>query len=225
MSLRICCIDDSHLCIHGLQRAISETPHSIVATYSHLRSLQPHLVEQPTDVVITEVRVGGSDSIEYCSELLEQFPKTKLILYSYDENPTHVARASAIDAWEFVPKRAPVRRLVEAIEAIADQQRPKGSLIDQAKLFLRKYHKPAESMLVPLTKREHQILVHLALGLSNREISKSLSISLETVKEHVQNVLRKLQTTDRTAAAIWSLRNGIPTLHLDMSDPPNNPIL
>jgi DNA-binding NarL/FixJ family response regulator len=51
--------------------------------------------------------------------------------------------------------------------------------------------------------------------LSNRDISKSLSISLETVKEHVQNVLRKLKISDRTAAAIWSLRNGVPTLNFD----------
>ncbi|MFN9508735.1 MAG: LuxR C-terminal-related transcriptional regulator [Planctomycetota bacterium] len=47
-------------------------------------------------------------------------------------------------------------------------------------------------------------------------MSKSLCISLETAKEHVQNILRKLKINDRTAAAIWSLKNGIPTLNLDM---------
>jgi DNA-binding NarL/FixJ family response regulator len=70
-----------------------------------------------------------------------------------------------------------------------------------------------------LTKREYQVLIHLSLGLSNREISKSLSISLDTVKEHVQNILRKLKINDRTAAAIWSLKNGIPTLSFDTPTP------
>jgi DNA-binding NarL/FixJ family response regulator len=66
-----------------------------------------------------------------------------------------------------------------------------------------------------LTRREQQILVHLSLGLSNREISNSLKISLETVKEHVQNVLRKIKAADRTAAAVWAIRNGIPPLKLE----------
>jgi DNA-binding NarL/FixJ family response regulator len=56
------------------------------------------------------------------------------------------------------------------------------------------------------------VLVQLSLGLSNREISQSLSISLETVKEHVQNILRKQKANDRTEVAVWALRNGIPTL-------------
>jgi len=59
---------------------------------------------------------------------------------------------------------------------------------------------------VPITPRESQVLRHLALGLSNQEIANSLSISIETVKEHVQNLLRKLAVTDRTQAAVWAVR-------------------
>ena len=53
------------------------------------------------------------------------------------------------------------------------------------------------------------MLRHLALGLSNKEIAKSLSISVETVKEHVQHVLRKIGVNDRTQAAVWAVRRGI----------------
>jgi DNA-binding NarL/FixJ family response regulator len=62
---------------------------------------------------------------------------------------------------------------------------------------------------VPLTQRETQVLRHLALGLSNKEISRSLSISVETVKEHVQHLLRKIKATDRTQAAVWAVRKGL----------------
>ena len=48
-----------------------------------------------------------------------------------------------------------------------------------------------------------------ALGLSNKEIGRSLSISIETVKEHVQNILRKIAVTDRTQAAVWAVRKGL----------------
>jgi DNA-binding NarL/FixJ family response regulator len=62
---------------------------------------------------------------------------------------------------------------------------------------------------VPLTPRETQVLRQVALGLSNREIADSLEISIETVKEHVQNLLRKTALDDRTQAAVWAIRHGI----------------
>ena len=62
---------------------------------------------------------------------------------------------------------------------------------------------------VPLTQRETQVLRHVALGLSNKEIGRSLEISVETVKEHVQNILRKIAVSDRTQAAVWAVRKGL----------------
>ena len=62
---------------------------------------------------------------------------------------------------------------------------------------------------VPLTPRETQVLRLVAMGLSNQEIADSLAISIETVKEHVQNMLRKLSVGDRTQAAVWAIRHGI----------------
>jgi DNA-binding NarL/FixJ family response regulator len=51
------------------------------------------------------------------------------------------------------------------------------------------------------------VLQHVAIGLSNREIGRALGISVETAKEHVQNILRKLDVTDRTQAAVWAVKN------------------
>ena len=60
-----------------------------------------------------------------------------------------------------------------------------------------------------MTNRELQVLRHVALGLSNREIGRSLGISIETVKEHVQNILRKIDAADRTQAAVWAIKKGL----------------
>ena len=62
---------------------------------------------------------------------------------------------------------------------------------------------------VPLTLRESEVLRQLALGLTNKEIGSSLHISYETVKEHVQHILRKIRVGDRTQAAVWAVRNGL----------------
>lgn len=53
------------------------------------------------------------------------------------------------------------------------------------------------------------MLAHIALGLSNKEIAQSMKISTETVKEHVQNLLRKLAVSDRTQAAVWAVQAGV----------------
>ena len=58
-----------------------------------------------------------------------------------------------------------------------------------------------------LTPREAQVLSHVAFGLSNIEIARSLEISVEAVKEHVQNLLRKLAVSDRTQAAVWAVQS------------------
>jgi DNA-binding NarL/FixJ family response regulator len=62
---------------------------------------------------------------------------------------------------------------------------------------------------VPLTKRESEVLKQLAFGLTNKEIAQALGISYETVKEHVQHVLKKLGVADRTQAAVWAVRNDL----------------
>jgi DNA-binding NarL/FixJ family response regulator len=62
---------------------------------------------------------------------------------------------------------------------------------------------------VRLTPRETQVIRLVAMGLANVEIADSLEISVETVKEHVQNLLRKIALNDRTQAAVWALRNGL----------------
>ena len=62
---------------------------------------------------------------------------------------------------------------------------------------------------VPLTQRESEVLRQLAYGLTNKEIAQTLHISYETVKEHVQHILRKIGVSDRTQAAVWAVRQGL----------------
>jgi DNA-binding NarL/FixJ family response regulator len=59
---------------------------------------------------------------------------------------------------------------------------------------------------VPLTQRETEVLQQVTKGLTNKQIARAMDISYETVKEHVQHVLRKIGVTDRTQAAVWAVR-------------------
>ena len=67
----------------------------------------------------------------------------------------------------------------------------------------------AADVEVPLTQREGEVLRQLAKGLTNKKIAESLHISDETVKEHVQHILRKIGVVDRTQAALWAIRKDL----------------
>jgi DNA-binding NarL/FixJ family response regulator len=125
------------------------------------------------------------------------------------ENPSYVSRAAALGAADFLWKDAPTEAFVDAIHRAArGEEPPADSLIRQVRAELQS--RPAPSLDgVALTKREYVVLRHLAQGLSNREIGMSLNISIGTVKEHTENILRKLDVPDRTAAAVHDHRRQV----------------
>ncbi len=99
--------------------------------------------------------------------------------------------------------------LVSAINAAAAGQAPTKTGELRRVQGAMATREPSKNEEVPLTQRELQVLRHIALGLSNKEIGRSLGISVETVKEHVQNILRKIAVVDRTQAAVWAVRKGL----------------
>jgi DNA-binding NarL/FixJ family response regulator len=131
-----------------------------------------------------------------------------LILSAYD-NPTYVARAVALGAHGYVLKSASREELVEAIRRAA-----KGETTwtrDELRRVTGALATPrlGSDVEVPLTERESEVLKQLANGLTNKEIAQALHISYETVKEHVQHILRKIGVTDRTQAAVWAVHKNL----------------
>ncbi len=215
MVLRVSCIDGNTLCLLGVQKACEHAQFQWVGGFQSFAELEPILVSQSIDVLISEIKIGKDDMLDYWHEHSNRHVEIKLILHTYNGNPTHIARAASCDAWDYITKRQSTRRLIDSCNSVSQQNRPNGSIIPIAKQFFRsvpEYQGPQGKSLTP---KERQVLAHLAFGLSNREVSTSMGISLETVKEHVQNILRKLKTKDRTAAAVWAIRNGLPKLNVD----------
>jgi DNA-binding NarL/FixJ family response regulator len=215
MVVRVVSIDDSELCLLGIQQAIEASELSWVRGIGSLQELRSIVDSQPFDILISELRIGSDDMLEYWQLHPELHDRCKLIFFTYNENVTHFARAAASGVWDFICKRGPIHRLIRACQSAADHVKPTDSILNVARQYMHSDHSFTTSETHPLTRRERQVLAHLALGLSNREIARSISVSLETVKEHVQNVLRKIKVNDRTAAAVWALRNGLPTFSLD----------
>ena len=166
--------------------------------------------EHQPSVVITETRMSGRDVLKSLEKVIDTFNELKVVVYSAQEDPTHIARAAAIGCYDYLPKTTSCERLLSVVScAIAGRPTAEDSLLKTTRTRMhRRKLSGNDSGNVPLTNREFQVLSHISMGMSNREIGKSLSISVETVKEHVQNVLKKLEVNDRTQAAVFAIRSG-----------------
>ena len=161
------------------------------------------------DVVLLDVRFGDADGLEVVKRIRAAAPAAKVVMLSAFDNPTYVARAVAAGAHDYLLKTASRAELIAAVTSAAagEHATRSGELRRVAGQMSRRDRQAVAG--VPLTPRETQVLRLVAMGLSNQEIADSLEISIETVKEHVQNLLRKLGLGDRTQAAVWALRQGL----------------
>jgi len=160
-------------------------------------------------VVLLDVAIPGGDAFELAGTLSKSLPGTALVFMTALDNPTYMARARAVGAVHCFLKDFSQKELVAVIENAAAGKPASGSgKFGRVTASLASREK-GPALDAGLTPRESQVLAHVAYGLSNDEISHTLGISVETVKEHVQNILRKLAVNDRTQAAVWAVRSGV----------------
>ncbi|MDG2469721.1 MAG: response regulator transcription factor [Pirellulaceae bacterium] len=208
MSIKVVIADDHEVVRSGLLSVFEDSEIEVVAQASDGEEAVVKTIAQQPDVLLMDIRMPESDGIQALARLRSDAPETKVVVLSTYDNPTYVARAVALGAKDYALKGASEGDLIATIRRVAKggDAEPKGLLSTvKATMSVRKNTRDD----IPLTNRESQVLRHIALGLSNREIGVSLTISIETVKEHVQNILRKIDATDRTQAAIWAVRMGL----------------
>ena len=153
--------------------------------------------------------MDGKDGIDAIKRIRSAAPNARVVMISAFDNSTYVARAVSAGAHDYVLKTASRKELLEAISGAAKNAAPSRSGEFRRVAGAMAKREAPTTTDVPLTPRETQVLRQVALGLSNREIADALEISIETVKEHVQNLLRKTALDDRTQAAVWAIRHGI----------------
>lgn len=209
MSIRLLVADDHEVVRSGLVSLLSDSPIEVVGQAGSGSECVQLAKEHRPDIVLLDIRMPERDGLDVLEQLRDEVPSAQVIILSTYDNPTYIARAITLGAGDYLLKGVSREQLIESITAIAagDTSR-RSAVLKRVASVLRTSAMPIDEE-VTLTVRENQVLRHLAMGLSNKEIGKSLSISIETVKEHVQNILRKLNVADRTQAAVWAVRKGL----------------
>jgi DNA-binding NarL/FixJ family response regulator len=209
MSVRCLVADDHEVVRSGLTSMFDGTAIEVVGEASTGEETVRMARELNPDVISLDIRMDNGDGLAALEQLRAEMPNSKVVVFSTFDNPTYVARAHALGAKDYILKGTSKKDLVESLQAVAEGRDPPrfGQMQRIAGQMATRQRQPDSE--IPLTQRETQVLRHLALGLSNKEIAQSLEISIETVKEHVQHLLRKMGVNDRTQAAVWAVRKGL----------------
>jgi DNA-binding NarL/FixJ family response regulator len=209
MTIKVVVADDHEVVRSGLANLLKGSDIVIVDEASDGDEAVEKTMKHVPDVILMDIRMPNRDGLSALEAIREKMPEARVVMLSTYDNPTYVARSVALGATDFVLKGSTRQELVDVITRAASGDEPLDtSVLRRVKRVMRRRHE-REDDGIPLTNRELQVLRHVALGLSNREIGQSLGISIETVKEHVQNILRKLDVNDRTQAAVWAVRRGV----------------
>ncbi len=209
MSIKILIADDHELVRHGLKTLLADSDVEVVAEVGTGEAAVKWAMTHKPDVVLLDIRMPEGDGLTVLGRLKLERPELPVLILSNFDNPTYIARAVALGAAGYLIKNCSRDDLLKALRMAAtgesawtreELRRVTGALATP---------RLAADVEVPLTQRESEVLKQLAYGLTNKEIANTLHISYETVKEHVQHILRKIGVSDRTQAAVWAVRKAL----------------
>jgi NarL family two-component system response regulator LiaR len=176
------------------------------------------VVDLRPDVVLVELALLGMSGVETIGRLSALAPASRVLVLTSSEAPHGVVEAILAGACGYMLKSAPPDELIGAVRATAARDcvispHVAGDLLDRIRerdipVTARSEHAGAAIRAV-LTERELEIFKLLASGESNQEIGRQLSLSANTVKNHIASILAKLQLDNRIQAAVQAVRSGI----------------
>ena len=209
MAITLLVADDHEVVRSGVKSLVSGTDITVVAEAATGEAAVRLILKHKPDVALVDIRMPEGGGLNTLGRIKLDLPDQPILMFSTYDNPTYIARAVALGASGYVLKGATRDDLLEAIRTAAD-----GESAWTRKELRRVTGALATPRLstdvgVPLTQRESEVLRQLADGLTNKDIAQELHISYETVKEHVQHILRKVGVSDRTQAAVWAVRKGL----------------
>ena len=200
-AISIALVDDHRVVTRSLKAYLeSFSDLEVVGIAASGEELLEHLDQWKPQVVLQDLLMpGGMDGIETTRRILEHSPSVKVIALTASMDEARMMGALRAGAVGYIRKDAEPETLLAAVRAVAQGR----TYIDPS---VSRQILQAPAPLDDLTPREVEVLRQLALGLANKEIAQALSISEETVKSHVGNVLGKLQVENRSQAIVQALK-------------------
>ncbi|AZV62134.1 response regulator [Peribacillus castrilensis] len=222
MKTSIVIIDDHQLFREGVKRILDfESSFDVVAEGDDGSEAMDLVETHKPDVVIMDINMPNMNGVEATKMLVSRYPETKVIILSIHDDENYVQHALKTGAQGYLLKEMDADALIDAVRVVAEggsYLHPKvtHNLVKEYRRLAAEEGADRDSVhtieirrpLHLLTRRECEVLQLLADGKSNRAIGETLYISEKTVKNHVSNILQKMNVNDRTQAVVLAIKNG-----------------
>lgn len=210
MSVKIMIADDHSMIREGLKNLLElEGDIEVVAEAEDGAQCLDKLEYITPDVLLLDINMPKKNGLEVLKVLKERKSKVKVLVLTVHNETEYLIKAVDIGINGYVLKDSESAELKKAIFAIVDGETYiQPSLIPA--LNSKMIEKDKDGVKIDnLTKRELEVLKLLAVGMYNKEVAEKLDISERTVKNHVSNIFKKIEVTDRTQAAVFAIRNNL----------------
>jgi DNA-binding NarL/FixJ family response regulator len=213
--IRVVIVDDQSLFREGLRTLLSTRPEVDVIAEAANGEEALALVErlQP-DVVLMDLQMPVVDGIQATARIRDRWPAVPVLALTTFDDDANLFGALRAGAAGYLLKDVSSETLLSAITAAARgeaflQSTVTGRVVAAFARMMESGGRPAEALVLPLSPREREIVTLLGTGASNKEIADRLCLAEGTVKNHVTNILTKLDVRDRTQAAIRARQLGL----------------
>jgi DNA-binding NarL/FixJ family response regulator len=213
--IRVLVADDHALYRRGLEMVLSAEPDiEIVGEAGDGSEAITKAEELLPDVVLLDIRMPRRSGIEACTAIKDVVPSTKIVILTISDEESDLFRAVRAGANGYLLKDVPGEEIADGIRAVVGGQSlispsMASALLTEFAALSRRQETRSQVPLPRLTERELEVLRLVARGLGNREIAAQLFISENTVKNHVRNILEKLQLHSRMEAVVYAVREKI----------------
>lgn len=209
--MRVLVVDDHSLFRDGIVSLLDAAGFSVVGEAGDgITAVQEALKLRP-ELVLLDINMPEMSGLDALKQIKSALPETHVVILTASEDDTTIADAIKSGADGYLLKHLNATDFIQLLEGL--EQGEAAITRKTASFLMKQIAQPAvakpKSQVATLSERETEIVRLLAEGLSNKSISERLSLSENTIKYHLKNILRKLNVQNRTEAVMYAMRNNL----------------
>lgn len=213
MAINVMITDDHSMIREGLKQLLElEGEFKVIAEAADGIECINKLATVRPDVLLLDINMPNMNGLEVLQKIKEMKIKIKVLILTIHSEVEYLLKAVDIGVSGYLLKDSESAELKKAINAVVNGENYiQPSLIPL--LNSKMIDRDSDAVKIEnLTKRELEVLKNLSYGMYNKEIAEKLEISERTVKNHISNIFKKIEVTDRTQAAVFAIRNNLITI-------------
>ena len=205
MGVRVLIVDDHPVVCEGFSQLFEFVDGiDVVGTAATGREAMERIDMLVPDVVLLDLHLPDGDGVAVAGRVRARHPDVRIVIFTAGADIAEIRKASSAGVDGVLLKTMPVGELIRAIREVAN-----GREVVDRDLVGSLSTPDDETGVVALSERELEVLALLSRGMTNKDVAAALFISRATVKTHIENLLRKLEASDRAAAVAEGFRRGL----------------